>query len=409
MKGLRSSLLALLTTLLPTASLLTASLLGQTPPPSPPRFPNGLPTDPAWFPLAVWLQAPANATRYRELGINLYVGLWNGPTAEQLTELERVGMPVICHQNDVGRAHAGKAIVGWMHNDEPDNAQARRRDGYAPPIAPAKVVADYEAVRKLDPTRPVLLNLGQGAAWDGWHGRGERSGHAEDYPEYLKGCDLGCFDIYPVTHPHHDVAGKLGFVGRGVQRLRRWTRDQKPVWACIETGHVANATVRPTPEQVRTEVWMAIACGASGIVYFCHEFAPQFAEAGLLAHADIVAAVTAIDAEVLAAAKVLNSPRCDERLAVAATDGNGKPVADAIAVRAHEVDGVLHLFTASLHEGPLRAAFTVHGADDAAGGAPGGASGAVEVVGAATTLPRRGGTFTDTFAAHGIRHYRLRR
>src|SRR5262245_20929161 len=34
------------------------------------------------FPLAVWLQAPRNAGRYQALGINLYVGLWRGPTEE---------------------------------------------------------------------------------------------------------------------------------------------------------------------------------------------------------------------------------------------------------------------------------------------------------------------------------------
>src|SRR5690606_13894217 len=32
------------------------------------------------FPIGVWLQAPRNASKYREIGINLYVGLWKGPT-----------------------------------------------------------------------------------------------------------------------------------------------------------------------------------------------------------------------------------------------------------------------------------------------------------------------------------------
>jgi hypothetical protein len=47
--------------------------------------------------------------------------------------------------------------------------------------------APYRRIRAADPTRPVLLNLGQGAAWDGWHGRGVRSNHPEDYPEYVRG------------------------------------------------------------------------------------------------------------------------------------------------------------------------------------------------------------------------------
>jgi hypothetical protein len=37
------------------------------------RWENGPPSDPSFFPLAVWLQQPKNAQRYREAGINIYV------------------------------------------------------------------------------------------------------------------------------------------------------------------------------------------------------------------------------------------------------------------------------------------------------------------------------------------------
>ena len=40
--------------------------------------------DPNFFPLAVWLQSPNNAAKYKAAGINTYVGLWRGPTEEQL-------------------------------------------------------------------------------------------------------------------------------------------------------------------------------------------------------------------------------------------------------------------------------------------------------------------------------------
>lgn len=325
-----------------------------------PRFANGLPADPAFFPLGVWLQSPHNAKAYQELGINLFVGLYDGPTKQQLDALETAGMRVICHQNATALAHPGKAIVAWMHGDEPDNAQGRRLTGYAPPIVPAKVVADYELLHRADPTRPILLNLGQGAAWDGWHGRGERTNHPEDYPEYVKGCDIVSFDIYPVTHDHRDVQGKLEFVGRGVQRLAHWTRGQKPVWACIETGHVNNAKVRPTAEQVRSEVGIAVCTGASGIVYFVHEFAPRFVEAGLLAYPEIAEAVRLVNTELLWAAPVLATPQ----VAGAVTTDAGK----ALALRVHEHDGDLHVFAASLQPEPLRVTFTVHGKTPSAAG-----------------------------------------
>ena len=83
-----------------------------------------LPPTQTSFPLAVWLQSPKNAPKFKALGINTYVGLWKGPTEEQLVELRKRGMKVICSQNAVGLRHLyDPTIIGWMHGDEPDNAQ----------------------------------------------------------------------------------------------------------------------------------------------------------------------------------------------------------------------------------------------------------------------------------------------
>ena len=45
---------------------------------------NGPLADPAFFPLGVWVQDPRNAELYQEIGINTYVGLWQGPPEDQL-------------------------------------------------------------------------------------------------------------------------------------------------------------------------------------------------------------------------------------------------------------------------------------------------------------------------------------
>ena len=93
------------------------------------------------FPIAVWLQDPRNAGRSKAAGINVYVGLWKGPTEAQLAALKSAGMPVICHQNEVGLKSANRDIIlAWMHGDEPDNAQAKPGGGYGPPILPARIV-----------------------------------------------------------------------------------------------------------------------------------------------------------------------------------------------------------------------------------------------------------------------------
>ena len=49
------------------------------------QWSRGPSTDPGFFPIAVWMQDPALATRYREAGFNTYVALRPGPTEEQHT------------------------------------------------------------------------------------------------------------------------------------------------------------------------------------------------------------------------------------------------------------------------------------------------------------------------------------
>ena len=120
------------------------------PPPQPgnpyAEWEHGPTKDAKFFPIAVWLQEPRNAKRFQDLGINLYVGLWQGPTAAQLAALKAAGMPVICEQNEVGLTDSNRDIVvGWMHGDEPDNAQSLGAGkGYGPPVKPSDIVASYQ-------------------------------------------------------------------------------------------------------------------------------------------------------------------------------------------------------------------------------------------------------------------------
>src|SRR5262245_21018950 len=292
----------------------------DSPRPAAPRSENIL-ADPNVFPIAVWLQNPSRAAEYKAIGINLYVGLWRGPTDDQLAELKHHGLRVICSQNAAGLQHKDDpTIVAWMHRDEPDNAQSLGRGrGYGPPVLPAKVVEDYERMKKTDPSRPVFLNMGQGVAWDQYVGRGTRRNHPEDYPEYVRGCDIASFDIYPAVHDHRDVAGKLWFVADGVSRLVKWTEGRKPVWNCIECTHISNPDAKATPAQVKAEVWMALVRGSRGLIYFVHQFRPTFIEAGLLADPEMTAAVGAINKQIRDLAPVLNSPTVPDGVTVASS------------------------------------------------------------------------------------------
>jgi hypothetical protein len=356
-------------------------------------FARGLPTEPGFFPIAVWLQAPTNAERYRAIGVNTYVGLWRGPTEEQLDALDKAGIRLICGQDERSlRFRDRPTIVGWMHGDEPDNAQSLGSGrGYGPPIPAAKIVEGYEKIRKADPDRPVLLNLGQGVAWDGYHGRGVRTNHPEDYREYVKGSDIASFDIHPASQENEEIAGNLWYVPQGVDRLKRWGEGRKDVWCCIETTGINNASRRPTPPQVRSEVWMALIHGARGIIYFAHQFKPKFLEAGLLADEAMAREVAAINRQIHQLAPALNAP--DVAGAVVASTESKVPV--DLVVKRHA--GETYLFSVAMRGGETTATFTLPDTGDSH----------VEVLGEGRKIEAVGGKWEDRFQGYQVHLYRV--
>jgi hypothetical protein len=361
------------------------------------KWDNGPSHSAEFFPIAVWLQNPRRASQYLSAGFNTYVGLWKGPTEEQLRRLSEAGMKVICHQNKVALNSAdNRTIIGWMHGDEPDNAQPLGKGkGYGPPIRPQRIIADYHKIRRADPTRPVLLNLGQAVAWDAWHGRGVRTNHPEDYPQYVKGCDIASFDIYPAVHTSPQVAGNLWYVARGVERLKKWTEGKKVVWNCIECTRINNKKTKATPKQVKCEVWMSIIHGSMGIIYFVHEWQPKFNEAALLSDPEMLAAVTEINKQIHSLAPVLNSPTIE---GAAAVTSSNKDV--PVAIMHKKYGSAEYLFAAGLGNGSTEAAFTLPSLRN---------SDTVEVLGEDRTVSPEEDLFTDSFAPWDVHLYRIRR
>ena len=349
-----------------------------------------------FFPISVWLQDPRKAAQYKAAGFNTYVGLWKGPTEEQLAQLKSVDMKVICHQNEAGLRHIDDpTIIGWMHGDEPDNAQGLGGGkGYGPPIAPAKIIEDYQKIRSADPTRPVILNLGQGVAWDGWHGRGVRTNHPEDYPEYVKGCDIASFDIYPAVHSKPEVAGQLWYVARGVERLVKWTDGKKVVWNCIECTRIQNPKSKPTPHQVRCEVWMSVIHGSMGLIYFVHEWEPKFNESALLSDPNMLTAVTAINRRLVELAPVLNSPTIADGILVSSQN---KDI--PITAMAKNYGGAMYVFAVGMRDGRTNAKFAVQRLEGEK---------SVEVIGEERTIISKDGLFEDGFNPWDVHLYRIR-
>ncbi|MBI5386327.1 MAG: hypothetical protein HZA90_16780 [Verrucomicrobia bacterium] len=386
-------LLALLAAL----SVITPAAAGETSPSSPyGRWKNGPPRDDSFFPIAVWLQNPNKAKAYHDAGFNTFVGLWRGPTEEQLAALKSAGLKLICSQNEVARKHLDDpTIIAWMHGDEPDNAQSLGSGkGYGPPILPQKIIDDYQRLRAADPSRPVLLNLGQGVAWDNYIGRGVRRNHPEDYPEYVKGCDIASFDIYPVVHPSPEITGKLWYVPHGVERLLKWAGPERVVWNCIECTRISHPTNKPTPRQVRAEVWMSLTHGSRGLIYFVHEWKPRFNEAAILSDPEMLAGITAINQQITRLAPVLNSPPLTDAVTVS-TENKELPV----AAMARKHGGTTFLFAVGMRDGQTTASFTLRGLSGDT---------AVEVIDENRSLQAKDGVFRDRFEPWEVHLYRVK-
>ncbi len=315
-----------------------------------------------------------------------------------MNTLAEAGMPVICHQNEWALENLDNPlIVAWMHGDEPDNAQAWPKDsgktGWGPPIAPKVIVEGYRKIRAADPSRPIMLNLGRSVAVTHWGGRGVRSGHTEDYPEYIKGSDIVSFDVYPVSASEKEVKGNLWYVPMGVDRLREWSNDETIVWNCIEASPINNPNTVPTGHQIRSEVWMSIIHGSTGLIYFVHQLRPEFNESHLLSNKDMLADVTAINQQIHGLAPVINSPTLADAVTVASANADVP-----IDVMTKQYRGAHYVFAAAARDDKTSGAFVVDGITGAT---------SVEVIGENRTLKIVDGVFTDNFDGYGVHLYKI--
>ena len=351
--------------------------------------------DPQFFPIGVWLQDSANAERYKKAGINTYVGLWKGPTEEDLLVLKKAGIRVVCTQNEVARKHLDDpTILAWMHGDEPDNAQSLGSSGgYGPPVLPERIIEDYRRMQTVDSTKPILLNLGQGVAWDDYIGRGTRTRHPEDYPRYIQGCDIVSFDIYPATHDRPAVAGKLWYVANGVERLVHWGDGKKMVWNCLECTHISNPDRKPTPREVRSEAWMSLIHGSQGLIYFVHQFKPKFREAALLDDLEMLEAVTRLNHQIMELAPVLKSPSLRDEVRVVSTNAE-VPITTLVK----NYSDTLYIFSVAMRSGQTRARFQLKNSKAAY----------AQVIGENRELSVKDGAFEDSFTDWDVHLYRIR-
>ncbi len=353
----------------------------------------------SFFPVAVWLQSPENAMKYKQDGgINMYTGLWKQLDEKQFHLLKDAGIKLICNQNEFGLAHkTDPTIFGWMNGDEPDNAQWNSQTkSYDPCIKPELIIGQYNNVKKKDPDHPYYLNLGQGVSYTGWVGRGECKGRTDLYAiannGYLKGCDIASFDIYPVNSNDPNVNGNLWMVAKGIDSLRVWCNDSKPVWTWIETTRIGKDSPRkPTPKEVKTQVWMALIHGAKGIGYFCHSFYPESDEAALLHDKTMLTELKQINNQITSLVPVLNSKSQSHSATVICINKNA-----TIDMMIKNYENSNYLFAVGMRNEPTNAIFKINTGKN------------VEVVGENRTIVFTNGQFNDHFDGYDVHIYKIR-
>jgi hypothetical protein len=354
------------------------------------KWVNGPPSEPGFFPISVWYQSLANAARYKAIGVNQYIGPVSRRPGEGLELLQQAGIALIGSQSAANMASPqGNAIHGWFLFDEPDNAQSKPGGGYGSCILPPAMIEQYQDAVAKDATRPAFLNFGQAVVNEKWPGRGsDCSGHYEHYPEYIEGADIVSYDVYPVNNNL-----PLWWVGEGVDRLRKWADYKKPVWDWIETT-AYNAGPKPTPGDVKAEVWMSIIHGAMGVGYFCHVFKPAADDAGPLDDPQMHDALAVIDAQVRELAPALNTPPVANGVATQSSNP-----ATPVETMLKRQGGATYLLAMGARPGGATVAmFKLRGAPRNA---------VATVLGESRKILVKGGVFEDRFTNYQVHLYKL--
>lgn len=239
-----------------------------------PRIISSILQDPNFFPIAVWLQPLDYMDYYKAMGVNIFIGesARSGVTQKQFLDgLHSKGLYGIVRPGSANEADPqimselknNPALLGWMHGDEPDNAPGGVQKRY-----PEEVKQLYDQIGTLDSEHSVYLNLGSGVG-----DPERRQTKTTNYYGYCEGTDIISFDIYPVaSYPSGEKV--LYFVADGIDNLKKWSNNKKPIWIWLEASDIGGNYRYATPEELRAEVWMAIIHGADGIGWFPHVFNP---------------------------------------------------------------------------------------------------------------------------------------
>jgi hypothetical protein len=271
-------------------------------------------------------------------------------------------------------------------------------------------MSEYKLMVDKDPTRPVMIGLGQGAAVNSWYGRGNRTNKPRDYRKYSKWADMVSFDCYPMNENrlfeaggidykirfNTEIANSIWYIANGIDNLREATDYSKPVWVWLECTNMHSlAQFDLQAYHIKAEAWMALIHGANGIGYFCHDLQPNLVQGGVLQakYSSYLQAISDNNALITANAPILNTQTVSNAATVS-TDSVGKPV-DIMVKR---VGSFTYIYAVSMRPGTPKATFALR---DFVG------TSSVEVLGENRTITAKEGVFQDTFTDYGVHIYKV--
>ena len=227
------------------------------------------------LPLMGFYQSIKSFDNAKAMGLNGYFMPGQVPAVEYLDALQARGLYGIVLFDEQAVGHP--ALLAWLQPHEPDVLV----DG-KPRTSSAEVVAAYEKIRLADPSRPVVLDFSPNFMLRAEFAQGRTEDEKRrDYAAYAAGGDILTDNVYPIWL--HNRPDRIDWVAEAADDLRAIAGPRKPFFAMIETGKGSKAV--PVEEQrdvsadeIRAEVWMALTHGATGIIYFTHQFKPAFSE-----------------------------------------------------------------------------------------------------------------------------------
>jgi hypothetical protein len=343
-----------------------------------------------------------NAAAFKNVGVNVFVGLWDFPTdnsqypgwsVDAVTALKNNGLTAFGGDNTTWAAsHAtiSSALTGYLLGDEPDMNRVNCT-GCSDWPDPWKQHGDTVKAAATTQGRQVYANFGKGFCLDPWNGYDSRGNESIDFPKYTEPETVISCDAYWETDPYEGYAnrGYLWRYGANVDKLQRWT-GAKPAWGFLEGAAPWQGTNEINPLRIAPIAWMQVIHGADGLIYFCHDFGGTGNDAGCLANAGT--AMQATDASIQQYAGVLNTAK------LVGTTATG-----LVTTRTHASGGQTYVFAIgdgdNAHEAGVTADSTIT--------VPGASDGTVTVLDENRTVTMTGGAFTDHFTPYQHHVYRI--